>query len=112
MHVLVVNLSTEDDNKLLQQLKAGFKRTIKWNMYRSEISNQEKTNNLNYLIDLTFNKANRLFVLPFENEDYGMSFSKHHMLSIEIKDSNVLIDDKLFWCVIKNKEETYEKLLE
>ena len=29
MYVPVVTLSTEDDNKLLQQLKTGFKRTIK-----------------------------------------------------------------------------------
>ena len=29
--------------------------------------NQTKTNNLNNLIDRTFNKANRLFVLSFEN---------------------------------------------
>ena len=30
---------------------------------RSEMTTQCKTNNLNYLIDSTFNKANRLFVL-------------------------------------------------
>ena len=28
-----------------------------------------KTNNFNYLIDPTFNKVNRLFVLSFENEE-------------------------------------------
>ena len=37
LYVPVVSLSTEDDNKLLEQLKTGFKRTIKWNKYRSEI---------------------------------------------------------------------------
>ena len=39
LYVPVVTLSAENDNKLLEQLKAGFKRTIKWNKYRSEISN-------------------------------------------------------------------------
>ena len=29
----VVTLSTQDNAKLLQQLKLGFKRTIKWNKY-------------------------------------------------------------------------------
>ena len=29
LYVPVVNLSTDDDNKLLEQLKTGFKRTIK-----------------------------------------------------------------------------------
>ena len=38
----VVTLSAENDNKLLEQLKTGFKRTIKWNKYRSEMSNQTK----------------------------------------------------------------------
>ena len=33
------------------------------------MSNQAKNNNLNYLIDPTFTKVNRLFVLSFENEE-------------------------------------------
>ena len=33
LYVLVVTLSAEDDNKLLDQLKTGFKRTITWNKY-------------------------------------------------------------------------------
>ena len=56
LYVPVVNLSTDDDNKLLEQLKTGFKRTIKWNKYRSEISNQAKSSNCNYLIDPTYNR--------------------------------------------------------
>ena len=40
LYVPVVTLSAENDNKLLEQLKTGFKRTIKWNRYRSEMSNQ------------------------------------------------------------------------
>ena len=35
LYVLVVTLSAEDDNKLLEQLKTGFKRIVKWNKYRS-----------------------------------------------------------------------------
>ena len=31
LYVLVVTLSTEDDAKLLEQLKSGFKRTFNWN---------------------------------------------------------------------------------
>ena len=60
LYVPVVTLSTEDDNKLLEQLKSGLKRTLKWNKYRSELIKQTKTNNLNYLIDRTFNKVFRL----------------------------------------------------
>ena len=71
----VVTLSTEDDNNFLEQLKSGSKRTIKGNKYRSEMTNQTKTNNLNYLINLSFNKVNKLFVLSFENEKDTTSFS-------------------------------------
>ena len=78
--------STEDYNKRLEQLKARFKKSIKWNKYRTEMTKQTKTNKLNYLIDPTFNKFNRLFVLTFENEDDRTSFSKYYTTKVEIKD--------------------------
>ena len=110
-YVPVVTLSTEDDNNFLKQLKSRFKRTIKWNKCRPEITNQTKTNNLNYLIDLTFDKVNRLFVLLFEKEDNRTSFSKYYTPKVEIKDFNVLIDGKSFFDMpVKNKE-AYEKIM-
>ena len=39
--------------KLLEQLKSGFKKTIKWKKYKSQMTVQNKNNNLNYLIDPT-----------------------------------------------------------
>ena len=69
LYVSIVTLPTEVDNKLLEQLKTGSKLTIKWKKYRSEMSNQTKTNNLNHLIDSTFSRVNRLVVLSFENEE-------------------------------------------
>ena len=96
LYVPVVTLSTENDKTLLEQLRTGFKRTIKWNKYRSEMTNQTKNNNLNYLIDPTFTKVNRLFVLSFKNEDF-----------------NMLIDGKSFFDMpIKNEEEAYEQIIE
>ena len=53
LYVPVITLSTKNDKRLLEQLRTGFKRTIKWNKYRSEMTNQTKNNNLNYLIDPT-----------------------------------------------------------
>ena len=35
LYVPVVTLSKENDIKLLEKLKSGFKKTIKWNKYRS-----------------------------------------------------------------------------
>ena len=113
LHVSFVTLSIENGRKLLEQLKTGFKRTIKWNKYRSEMTNQTKNNNLNYLIDPTFTKVNRLFVLSFENENDRTSFSKYYVPNVQIKDFNVLIDGKSFFDMpIKNGEETYEQIIE
>ena len=33
LYVPIVTLSTQDNSKLLPQLKSGFKRTISWNKY-------------------------------------------------------------------------------
>ena len=79
----------------------------------SQISNQTANNNLNYLIDPTFSKVNRLFVLIFPNEDGRTNFSKYYMPTVEIKDYNVIIDGKPFSEKrIKNKKETYQKIIE
>ena len=40
LYVPVVTLSKTDDIKLLEQLKSGFKRTIKWNKYRPQMTIQ------------------------------------------------------------------------
>ena len=105
LYVPVVTLSAEDDNKLLEQLKLGFKKTIKWNKYRSEMSNQTKNNNLNYLIDSTFTNVNTLYTKT--------SFSKYYVPKVEIKEFTVLMDGKPFFEIpAKNKEEAYEVIIE
>ena len=92
LYVPVVTLSSEEDNKLLDQLKLGFKRTIKWNKYMSQMSNETANNTLNYLPNPTFSNVNRLFVLSFENEGDRTSFSNYYVPKVEIKDHNVIID--------------------
>ena len=77
------------------------------------MTNKTQNNNLNYLIDPTFTKVNRLFVLSFENENDRTSFSKYYVPNVQIKDFNVLIDGKSFFDMpIKNGEETYEQIIE
>ena len=73
--------------------------------------NQNKNNNLNYLIDSTLIKFNRLFVLSFENENDRISFSKYYTLNVELKYFNVFIDGKSFFDT-KNKEKAYKKIIE
>ena len=115
LYVPVVTLSAQDDNKLLERLNPEFKRTIKGNKYKSEMSNQDKTDNLNYLVDPTFTNANKLFVLSFENQDDVTSDFKYYTATIEITDFNVLIDGKSFFDVPVKKnymEQLYEKTIE
>ena len=56
------------------------------------MANQTKTNHLNYLIDPTLTKVDRLFVSSFENEEGRTSFSKYYVPKVQIKDFNVLTD--------------------
>ena len=80
LYVPVVTLSKENNIKLLEKLKSGFKKTIKWNKYRSQMTIQKNNNNLNYLIDPTFTNVNRLFVLSFprnNNTDSRYSYSNY-----------------------------------
>ena len=53
LYVSVVTLSINDDIKILENIKQGFKRIIYWNTYKSEITKKTKknNNNLDYLID-------------------------------------------------------------
>ena len=56
LYVPVVTLSTQDNTKLLEQLKSGLKRTINWNKYQSKMSTERKKQYLDYLIDPSFNE--------------------------------------------------------
>ena len=115
VYVPVITLSKENNTKFLEQLKSGFKRIIKWNKYRSQMTIQRQNNNLNYLIDLTFTDVNRLVGLSFTRDNAGDnrdSFS-HYVPNFEIKDFNVLIDGKSFFDLpVKNEEDAYEKIIE
>ena len=84
LYVPVVTSWTENDKRLLEQLRIGFKRTIKWNKYRSKMTNQTQNNNLIYLIDSTVTKVNILFVLSLENENDKTSISKYYVPNAEI----------------------------
>ena len=77
---------------------------------------QSQNNNLTYLIDPTFTNVNRLFVLWFtrNNADDNIdSFSDYYVPNVEIKDFNVLIDEKSFFDLpVKIEEEAYEKTMD
>ena len=75
LYIPVVTLSTQDNEKLLPQLKYDFKRKIGWNKYLAKPELLAQNANLNYLIEPSFQGVNRVFVLAFEhdnNNDQGV----------------------------------------
>ena len=115
-YVPIVTLSKENDKRLSEQLKSGFKRAVKWNKYRSQMTVQSHNNNLNCLIDQTITKVYRLFVFSFERiednkvkKDRRDSFSHYYAPNVEIQKSNVLIEGKNFFHLpVINEEVAYE----
>ena len=59
-------LSVNSNMKYLKNIQQGFKKTISWRKYRSEITTQRRNNNLDYLINLIFRNINRLFVFSLK----------------------------------------------
>ena len=49
--------------KILRQLKSGFKSKINWNKYQSKVTTQASNQYLDYLIDPSFQGVNRIFVM-------------------------------------------------
>ena len=97
LYVPVVTLSTQDNAKLLPQLKSGFKRTINWNKYLSKPELLAHNANLNYLIEPSFQGIDRLFVLAFENDVQRTSKKRYYIPNVEVKDYNLMIDGKNFF---------------
>ena len=54
LYVPVVTLSTQDNKKLLPQLKSGFKRKTSWNKYLPKPESLARNQNLNHLIEPSF----------------------------------------------------------
>ena len=87
LYVSVVTLLTQDNAKLLQQLKSGFKRIINWNKYQPKFLTERQNQYLDFLIDPGFPGVNRIFVLSLENG--GDRKSTHRRLSSKSKNKKL-----------------------
>ena len=107
--VPVVTLSTQNNSKLLQQLKSGFKRVISWNKYLSKPELLAQNPNLNHLVEQSFQGVNRLFVLAFENDTQRTSAKGYYLSNVELKDYNIMVNgENIFDQPVKNNKVTYE----
>ena len=108
LYVPVATLSTQDNAKLLTQLKSGFKRKINWNKYLWKPELWAQNPNLNHLVEPIFKKVNRVFVLAFENDAQRTRKKRYYFQNVEIKDYKIMIDGKnLFGQPVKYDKITY-----
>ena len=111
LYVPVVTLSTQDNCKLLQQLKCGFKRIISWSKSLSKRELLAQNANLNYLVEPIFQRVNRLFVLAFENDTQRTSAIGYYLPNVQLKDCNIMIDgENVFDQPVKNNKVTSKNI--
>ena len=111
LYVPGVTLSTQENTKFLQQLKSGFKRVINWNKYLSKPELLAQNQNLNHLVEPSFQGVNRLFVLEFENDNHRTIHDRYYLPIVEIKDYNIVINGENFFDQpIKNNKVTYDNI--
>ena len=105
LYVPIVTLSTKDNVNLTKQLNEGFKRSVYWNEYKSYIETKTADNNniTRFPLDASFQGANRLFVLAFNNTNNNAnkvekdSQRKYFLSTVDITNYNVLIDGRNFY---------------
>ena len=113
LYVPVVTLSTQNNVKLLEQLKSGLKRTINLNKYQTKVSGKGQNQYLDFLIDPSFQGVNSLFVLSFENEGDRKFYIGYYLPEVEKKkkDYNVMIVRKSFFDqTVKTDMRTYDNI--
>ena len=107
LYIPVVTLNTENNNKLSELLSKGFERTVVWNEYKSKIERVTIPKNDNMFrrtnLDTSFQGVSKLFAAACETNDIEIntntkeSRKKYYLQRAEIKDYNILIDERNFY---------------
>ena len=75
------------------------------------MTTQAQSRYLDFFIGPSFQDVNRHFVLSFENENDRRSYKRDYLLTVEIKDYNVMIDGRNFFGEpVKNDLRTYDNI--
>ena len=82
LYVLVVTLAAQDNTKLHQELKSGFKIIINWNKYQQKSEFLGQNQYLNQLVEPSFDDVQRI------------SEKIYCLPNVRIKDCNIMIDGK------------------
>ena len=118
LRVPVVTLNINDNEKLSDLIRKGFKRSVFWSEYKSKIeTHKSDANNLKIiLLDSSFQGVNRLFVLCYPNYGNGTvrmnSPRTYAFPRIELTKFNVLIHCRNFYeQPVSDKITKFEELL-
>ena len=77
---------------MLKQLESGFIRTIGTNVnLKTQIKRKTQKD---VLIDPSFQGVERLFVLPFKDENGRKSCKQYYLPTVETKAYNIMIDGR------------------
>ena len=103
LFVPIATFSNKDNVKLVKLLEEGFKIPVYWNEYQIKIEKTDLANNnfTRFLLDASFERVRRLFVLAVQNTDGDEkvernSTRKYFFSIINITNYNVLIDGRNF----------------
>ena len=111
LYVPVVTPSTQDNTKVFELLKSGFKRKINWNKYKAKKVIKTQNLHFDYLIDPGFQRINRLVMLLIENNNHRISHKRDFLPTVEIKYYNVMIGGRNFFDQpIRINIKTYENI--
>ena len=106
LHIPIVTLNTENNNKLSELLSKGFERNVVWNEYKSKIKGVTIPQNDMFrrtTLDVSFQGVSRLFAAAYETDDIERNANteesrrRYYLPRAEIKDYNVLIAGRNFY---------------
>ena len=111
LYLVVVTLLSQVNEKLLKQLKSGFKRTTNLYKYQPKVTMQRPNPFLDYLIGSGFQGVNSFYVLSFENTTEWTMHTKYYLPTVDIKYYNVMIDGQSFFDKpMKHDLRTYDNM--
>ena len=84
---------------------------MSWSKYQSNPKRYAQNQYLNHLVEPSFQRVNRLFVLSLQNEKNRTAHTGYYFPKIEIKYYNAKINGKIFFDQpINNDTKTYENI--
>lgn len=110
LHTSGVSLLTKENTKLLHKINSGFKRVAYWNECSSNVTTEDQTLYLVFLINPRFQIVTKLWILSFDRNETSVH-TGYYLQKSETKTLNILINDKTYFeTTVKNIEVTYDTL--